>query len=245
MATSAPPRCAATKHFVELCTSREHCIVLGVMGGSSPAAWRLTTCTTVRLLNFCGCSDCVIANRQDDCLTTVPVPQVMLRPAAEGTGVIAGGAVRVVLELAGVKNAFGKQLGSDSPLNNARATLTAISGMRTFKEVSADRGISVQELMGLNQEKKGAPQASVFAGKCVSELIRVHVKARRSLWPVLPLMSSSHCLTVGLVLTGCACVCSRARHCIGLPHGQEGGQSWSWVAAEARLWSSYIAWPSV
>ena len=71
---------------------------------------------------------------------------------------IAGGAVRVVLELAGVKNAFGKQLGSDSPLNNARATLTAISGMRTFKEVSADRGISVQELMGLQKEKKGALQ---------------------------------------------------------------------------------------
>ena len=86
----------------------------------------------------------------------------MLRPAAEGTGVIAGGAVRVVLELAGVKNAFGKQLGSDSPLNNARATLTAISGMRTFKEVSADRGISVQELMGLKQEKKGASSASIW-----------------------------------------------------------------------------------
>jgi len=103
----------------------------------------------------------------------VPVPQVMLRPAAEGTGVIAGGAVRVVLELAGVKNAFGKQLGSDSPLNNARATLTAISGMRTFKEVSADRGISVQELMGLNQEKKGAPQASVW-NICDPGPLRLH-----------------------------------------------------------------------
>ena len=99
-----------------------------------------------------------------DVLTPPADRQVMLRPAAEGTGVIAGGAVRVVLELAGVKNAFGKQLGSDSPLNNARATLTAISGMRTFKEVSADRGISVQELMGLNQEKKGAAQASMSSG---------------------------------------------------------------------------------
>ena len=92
--------------------------------------------------------------------------QVMLRPAAEGTGVIAGGAVRVVLELAGVKNAFGKQLGSDSPLNNARATLTAISGMRTFKEVSSDRGISVQELMGLQKEKKGALQTLASGLQC-------------------------------------------------------------------------------
>lgn len=59
----------------------------------------------------------------------------MLRPAAEGTGVIAGGAVRVVLELAGVKNAFGKQLGTSNPLNNARATLEGIKTMRTFQQV--------------------------------------------------------------------------------------------------------------
>jgi len=84
--------------------------------------------------------------------------QVMLRPASEGTGVIAGGAVRVVLELAGVKNGFGKQLGSNSPLNNARATLVGIASMKTFKMVSKDRGISVAELMGLDQKKKkGAP----------------------------------------------------------------------------------------
>jgi small subunit ribosomal protein S5 len=61
--------------------------------------------------------------------------QVMLRPAAEGTGVIAGGAVRVVLELAGVKNGFGKQLGSGNPLNNARATIEGLQSMRTFQEV--------------------------------------------------------------------------------------------------------------
>ena len=79
-----------------------------------------------------------------------PLPQVMLRPAAEGTGVIAGGAVRVVLELAGVKNAFGKQLGTSNPLNNARATLEGIKSMRTFQQVADERGLPVAELMGLS-----------------------------------------------------------------------------------------------
>ncbi|GAB4817456.1 hypothetical protein N2152v2_004502 [Parachlorella kessleri] len=74
--------------------------------------------------------------------------KVMLRPAAEGTGVIAGGAVRVVLELAGVKNGFGKQLGSGNPLNNARATIEGLRSMRTFSQISAMRDIPVAELMG-------------------------------------------------------------------------------------------------
>eukprot|EP00271_Cylindrocystis_brebissonii_P011481 TRINITY_DN2927_c0_g2_i1.p1 TRINITY_DN2927_c0_g2~~TRINITY_DN2927_c0_g2_i1.p1 ORF type:complete len:329 (+),score=60.98 TRINITY_DN2927_c0_g2_i1:56-1042(+) len=71
---------------------------------------------------------------------------VMLRPAATGTGVIAGGSVRVVLELAGVENALGKELGSGNPLNNVRATLDAVSNMKTFKQVSELRGIPMEEL---------------------------------------------------------------------------------------------------
>ena len=74
--------------------------------------------------------------------------KVMLRPASEGTGVIAGGAVRVVLELAGIKNGFGKQLGSPNPLNNARAALVGLSEMRTLKEVAAQRDMTIEELMG-------------------------------------------------------------------------------------------------
>lgn len=73
--------------------------------------------------------------------------RVMLRPAAEGTGVIAGGAVRVVLELAGVKNGFGKQLGSDNPLNNAKATIEGLKNMRTFKDVAAERGLPLEYLL--------------------------------------------------------------------------------------------------
>lgn len=71
---------------------------------------------------------------------------VLLRPASEGTGVIAGGATRVVLELAGVKNCLSKQLGSSNPLNNARATLDALQQLKTFKEVAEMRGLPVEEL---------------------------------------------------------------------------------------------------
>lgn len=71
---------------------------------------------------------------------------VMLRPAAPGTGVIAGGSVRVVLELAGVENALGKELGSGNPLNNARAVLEACVHMKQFRDVAAKRGIPMEEL---------------------------------------------------------------------------------------------------
>ncbi|XP_057497475.1 30S ribosomal protein S5, chloroplastic, partial [Actinidia eriantha] len=72
--------------------------------------------------------------------------KVMLRPASPGTGVIAGGSVRIVLEMAGVENALGKQLGSNNALNNARATVVAVMKMRQFSEVAAERGIPMEEL---------------------------------------------------------------------------------------------------
>ncbi|CAI9087426.1 OLC1v1021492C1 [Oldenlandia corymbosa var. corymbosa] len=72
--------------------------------------------------------------------------KVMLRPASPGTGVIAGGAVRIVLEMAGVENALGKQLGSNNALNNARATVVAVQKMRQFREVAEQRGIPMEEL---------------------------------------------------------------------------------------------------
>ncbi|MEC4982572.1 MAG: 30S ribosomal protein S5 [Oscillatoria sp. PMC 1068.18] len=72
--------------------------------------------------------------------------KVMMRPAAPGTGVIAGGAVRTVLELAGVQNILAKQLGSNNPLNNARAAIDALESIRTFSEVAEERGVSVEKL---------------------------------------------------------------------------------------------------
>ncbi|GAU32539.1 hypothetical protein TSUD_64340 [Trifolium subterraneum] len=72
--------------------------------------------------------------------------KVMLRPASPGTGVIAGGSVRIVLELAGVENALGKQIGSDNALNNARATVTAVLKMKQYSEVAEERGLPMEEL---------------------------------------------------------------------------------------------------
>ena len=67
--------------------------------------------------------------------------RVIMRPSAEGTGVIAGGAVRTVLELAGVRNILAKQLGSNNPLNNARAAMNALSRLKTFSQFAKDRGV--------------------------------------------------------------------------------------------------------
>ena len=72
--------------------------------------------------------------------------KVFMRPAAPGTGVIAGGAVRTVLELAGIKNILAKQLGSNNPLNNARAAIDALNSLRSFSEVAKERGISLEQL---------------------------------------------------------------------------------------------------
>ncbi|XP_057948629.1 small ribosomal subunit protein uS5c [Malania oleifera] len=72
--------------------------------------------------------------------------KVMLRPACPGSGVLAGGAVRAVLEMAGLQNALGKQLGSDNLLNNARATIVAVQKMRHFRDVALERGIPMEEL---------------------------------------------------------------------------------------------------
>lgn len=71
---------------------------------------------------------------------------VIMRPAAPGTGVIAGGAVRTVLELAGVKNILAKQLGSNNPLNNARAAINALEALRTFAEVAQERGVPLEHI---------------------------------------------------------------------------------------------------
>ncbi len=72
--------------------------------------------------------------------------KVLVRPAAPGTGVIAGGAVRTVLELAGVQNVLAKQLGSSNPLNNARATIDALENQRSFADVAEERGVPLEHL---------------------------------------------------------------------------------------------------
>ena len=74
--------------------------------------------------------------------------KVFLKPASEGTGVIAGGGVRAVLELAGIRDVLSKSLGSQNPINLVKATITALENLRRPEEVAALRGLSVGEVLG-------------------------------------------------------------------------------------------------
>lgn len=73
--------------------------------------------------------------------------KIMLKPACEGTGVKAGGAVRAVVELAGIKNILSKSLGSNTKVNMAYATLNALKAQRTVEEVARLRGKKVEEII--------------------------------------------------------------------------------------------------
>jgi small subunit ribosomal protein S5 len=74
--------------------------------------------------------------------------KVFVRPASDGTGVIAGGAMRAVFEVAGVQNVLAKALGSRNPINLVRATMDALTKMNIPSEMAAKRGKTVEELLG-------------------------------------------------------------------------------------------------
>ena len=93
--------------------------------------------------------------------------RVLLKPAAPGTGVIAAGGVRAVLELAGVRDILTKSLGTTNPINLVRATVAGLQSLKTPEGVARLRGISVAKVLGL--EERGASEADMVTAPSAKE----------------------------------------------------------------------------
>jgi small subunit ribosomal protein S5 len=85
--------------------------------------------------------------------------RIMLKPASQGTGVIAGGAVRAVVEAAGIRDILAKVFGSTNPVNVTRATMEALKSLHSAEEISARRGVRV------HSNVPGQPTAEVANGR--------------------------------------------------------------------------------
>ena len=93
---------------------------------------------------------------------------VVLRPASPGTGVIAGGGVRAVLELAGIRDVLSKSIGTQNPINLVKATMDGLTGLRRPEDVAKLRGLSVRQVLGLDLQEKGERAAPGANGEAES-----------------------------------------------------------------------------
>jgi small subunit ribosomal protein S5 len=90
--------------------------------------------------------------------------RVLLKPASAGTGVIAGGGVRAVLELAGIRDILSKSLGTSNPVNLVAATVAGLKSLRRPEDIARLRGKSVAEVLGVTRPAKVAEPEQVAAG---------------------------------------------------------------------------------
>jgi small subunit ribosomal protein S5 len=87
--------------------------------------------------------------------------RVMLRPASEGTGVIAGGGVRAVLELGGVRDILAKSLGTTNPVNMLKATVDGLKRLRRPEDVAAARGLTVNQVLPVGAKKEAEAEETL------------------------------------------------------------------------------------
>jgi small subunit ribosomal protein S5 len=97
--------------------------------------------------------------------------RVLLRPASEGTGVIAGGGVRAVLELGGVRNVLAKSLGTTNPINMAKATVAALQDLRRPEDVAKMRGKRISEVLPLPKKPPAEEEAPLEEAALAVEVV--------------------------------------------------------------------------
>ena len=95
--------------------------------------------------------------------------RVFMKPASPGTGVIAGGGVRAVLELAGIHDILSKSLGSQNPINLVKATVAGLQGLRRPEEVAELRGLSINQVLGIGASEEVASETIANGTEAVAD----------------------------------------------------------------------------